>query len=94
MAIENKTLAMHIQDAYQEGIEQGMWAQRYASSNAAEYNVGLEVTKALYQLREEIAQELLAIAKQNESYILPIEVAVGTALNRPMPEAWRIKYGN
>ena len=42
----------------------------------------------LSDLRKELALELLQVAKENETYILPLEVAVGTVLGTPMPKDW------
>lgn len=42
----------------------------------------------LMELRQEIAQELMQVCKENESYVLPLEVALATALGRPIPTGW------
>lgn len=42
----------------------------------------------LSDLRQEIAKQLLQVCKENESYVLPIEVALGTVLGNPVPQGW------
>ena len=53
---------------------------------------GLQMEKTLpihlSDLRQEIAKELMQVCKENESYILPIEVALGTVLKKPVPAGW------
>ena len=55
-----------------------------------EQGLQMEKTLPIYlsDLRQEIAEQLLQVCKENESYILPIEVVLGTVLGRPVPGDW------
>ncbi len=93
MEVKNKTLEIHRQEAFEEGFEHGSSVTRESIGGYKEYDVGLTITRITYQLRQQIAEELLEIAKQNDSQILPVFIAVTTVLNRPIPEEWRTRYG-
>jgi flagellar biosynthesis/type III secretory pathway protein FliH len=70
MEIKNKTVEIHKQEAYEEGFEHGRFVTREAISGRQEYDTGLAITKALYQLRQQIAQEIEALCDCNNSALI------------------------
>ena len=59
MEVKNKTVAIQVQEAFEDGIAQGIKAHREATSGRLEWDAGLAIAKANNELREFLYQRIM-----------------------------------